>query len=828
VGWRLPTLAAVLWVVALGMWAAVATGPAGGPWGAAAGSVLTLLAGVVTAYIPSIRDEYRRRAAEREQAREALRQATELPVTGSPAGLLDPRRGVAGFLGRRHELSGLVAWCEHGRPRGVRLVTGPGGVGKTRLSVELCARLTALGWRCERLGDGGEAAALEAVRRVHRGRVLLVVDYAETRAGLGALLRAVAADGGPVRVLLLARSGGEWWERLAAGEPAVRELLVAAEAGDPLPVPVAEGLSNDEVIAAAVPGFAAALGVAPPARVEVRAGTGSVRVLDLHAVALVAVLRSVSAGRVAVRVQVEDVLDELLGHEARFWQGSAARLGLTDGVAGLTAGDLRRVIAAGTLLGAASREEAVDLLGRVPGVAGSMKMAEWLRGLYPPTEEEGSWLGSLAPDRLAEHLVVQELGYEPELASRCLTGLDQRQALRAITVLGRAAADEEDAGGLLERLLPLVEQVVAGLPADLGLLVAIKDAIPFPSASLAAADRAVTRRILDLIPAGQSEHRAAWLDRLSTSLIQTGRSAQAQAAAEESVAIFRKLASADPDYRPALGHSLISLGDCFSKLGDMTKAVSATKEAVSIYRKLSVADPDRYPLALANSLNHLSTHLRKQRRSAEALSVTEEAVAIYRELPATSPVGYRANLADLLISLGTQLLSDRSERSAEGLPTAEEGVAIYRELAVAQPDPYRADLASRLIDMTGVLLLPKKGRSAEALSMAEEAVAIYRELAVAYPYRYLPRVVSSLGTLSVALRRVGRSAEARSAEEESEAIDRQLVAILPDHNRARLAEFARTYLHMLEEPDLTSFTRTWLHMPEEPDLTSEAEEPGHE
>ncbi len=46
---------------------------------------------------------------------------------------------------------------------------------------------------------------------------------------------------------------GEWWERLAAGEPAVRALLAGAGAGDRLPVPVAAALSNDEVIAAAVP-----------------------------------------------------------------------------------------------------------------------------------------------------------------------------------------------------------------------------------------------------------------------------------------------------------------------------------------------------------------------------------------------------------------------------------------------------------------------------------------------------------------------------------------------------------------------------------------------
>jgi hypothetical protein len=75
------------------------------------------------------------------------------------------------------------------------------------LSVELCTRLDPGRWRCVRVGDREEASALAVARRGWPGRVLLVVDYAETRIGLGDLLRAVAADAGLVRVLLLARRG---------------------------------------------------------------------------------------------------------------------------------------------------------------------------------------------------------------------------------------------------------------------------------------------------------------------------------------------------------------------------------------------------------------------------------------------------------------------------------------------------------------------------------------------------------------------------------------------------------------------------------------------
>ena len=172
--------------------------------------MLTALATVAAGYVPVIRDGMLRRRAEltrqREEAaaaREALRRAGELAGDG-PAGLLDPRRGLVDFTGRERELAGLLAWCQDGRPRGVQLVTGPGGVGKTRLSVELCARLEPAGWRCVRAGDQQEAAALAAARRGWPDPVLLVVDYAETRIGLGELLRGVAADAGVVRVLLLA------------------------------------------------------------------------------------------------------------------------------------------------------------------------------------------------------------------------------------------------------------------------------------------------------------------------------------------------------------------------------------------------------------------------------------------------------------------------------------------------------------------------------------------------------------------------------------------------------------------------------------------------
>ena len=766
----------------------VAAGLIGGPMGALVGSVLTVLAGVVTGYVPSFRDEDRQRVSGQAETRQALRRASELPW-GGPARLLDPRLGIVDFVGREHELARLISWCADGPLHRLRLVTGAGGVGKTRLSVELCARLEARGWRCVRIGDQGEGAALEAVRQDWPGEVLLVVDYAETRSGLPDLLRSVALDGGVVRVLLLARSVGEWWDRLRGGEPGVRDLLSGAGEYEALSVAVSGKLSNVDLFKAAVPVFAAALGVAPP-QVSVEVGPGAVRVLDLHAAALVGVLRSVDQ-KAPVSVSVRGVLDELLGHEERFWVGAAEQQGLLSGTGGMMVGTLRQIVAAGALLGAASQDEALELLARVPEAVRSVKVASWLRDLYPPDAEPSQsdgteWLGALRPDRLAEHLVVAQLTASQELAERCLTNLGRRQVLRAMTLLGRAAADQQTAARkLLVRILPLLESVVAGLPADIGLLTAISDAIPDPWPALAEADLAVTQRILLILPPGELALRARWMNSLSALLAETGRLAEALPTAQQVVEILRELAAADPDrHRGNLATSLSNLGIRFSELGCPAEALPVTQEAVEIRRELAAAYPDRYRPDLADSLINLGSQLSELGRPAEALSVALEAVGIRRKLAAAYPDAYRPSLATSLSNLSVWFFE--MGFTAEALSVTEEAVGIRRELAAAYPDRYRADLADSLLNLGK--WFSELGRPDEALPVTQEAVEIRRELAAAYPDRYRADLAAALTNLSVWLSELGRPDEALPVTQEAVKTYRELAAANPERHRSGLAK----------------------------------------
>jgi hypothetical protein len=106
------------------------------------GAVLGALAGVVAGYVPGIRDKARQRAVEAEAVRARLRSAGEPSLAGEtgPSSLLRPDRGVVEFTGRGVELVALRAWCRSGPGKSVRLVTGAGGVGKTRLALQVAAR----------------------------------------------------------------------------------------------------------------------------------------------------------------------------------------------------------------------------------------------------------------------------------------------------------------------------------------------------------------------------------------------------------------------------------------------------------------------------------------------------------------------------------------------------------------------------------------------------------------------------------------------------------------------------------------------------------------
>lgn len=724
---------------------------------------------VAAMYAMKLYDAVTRRA----EARLAARKVEEV---SAPAGLLDPKRQVVGFVGRKQELAALIRWCEDGPAKRVRLVTGPGGVGKSRLAMRLYDAMAARrDWRCVRVADGTEATALSTVRKDHQGRLLLVIDYAETRTGLDELLQEVVADGGTaVRVLLLSRSAGEWWGRLQGSAPAIRTLLADAYEGRPLGAVVDAKLSDKDLVRRAVPRFADALGIRPPrlwrARYSVDTGGGRVRILDLHAAALVIALKGRRGNAEpfsGAHVRAPEVLDELLGHEERFWQGTAQAAGLLEGPQGMTTAALRRTVAAGCLLGAATEAEAVAMLERIPGTIASLKTATWLRDLYPPsTEPAAGWLGTLQPDVLAEHLTFTELTRSDELTTRCLTTLDGRQTLRAITLLSRAT-DHPNTGSLLERAVPLLTSNIAKLPADLGLLSKIANAIPYRSEELAEASVAAIERILSILPNDHSAVRARWLVSLGTSLEYAGRPAEAGRITAKAVDVYRKLAEVQRDeHLPNLATALSNLGNALTRLGRPCEALEAAMEATQIHKELADTQPDEYLADLAASFNNLGEAYFGLDKPIDALVEIQKAIRIYRELVESQPDRFSFHLASALYNR-SNILSEVG-RPADALPAAEEAVDIYRRLAEAQPGRYRSGLAKSLYELGDVL--SRCDRLKDALPQLQEAREIFRDLDTAHPDRHRPHRIESLNLLEWLHRQLGQVQDADDVRHEAEAL----------------------------------------------------------
>jgi tetratricopeptide (TPR) repeat protein len=797
--------------------------------------------GVVAAFAPSFVDW-------------ALKPAPPRPDDPPPpqtrAGLLRADRHIVPFTGREAEYATLREWCRDGN-HPVRLLVGAGGVGKTRLALHLGEYLTKARWSVTVVGAGQEAHALPTTRATTRRSILLIVDYAETRTQLADLLRSVADHPDHVRVLLIARSVGDWWWRLRSDVAAVRELV---QAYPPLVLSTQVDAARPaaELVRAAVPHFAAALNVRPPAKVDVTV-PGEVPLLVLHAAALLAVLRSqdhlAPTGQLVADL---GVLDALLGHEMRYWEHSAVRAGLGN----LSPVVLRRAVAVACLFGAVDEDEGEKVLRRVPELRNDESrrrdVARWLRQLYPAYS--GYW-GSLQPELLAEKHVIEQLTEQPDLIQN-LPELRTGQAHQMLTVLSRGATYQPAGQVLLKKAMradiarlvfPALEvalttggelgRVLAEVLADIPLppltLTEIEAKIPYPTTALAGAAVAVTHRILNELPADADlAETARWHAQLGLVLAQDGRPGEAVPYTEAAVRYYTTLVDPDRDrYLPDLAWSLHNLGLRYAEQGHHDKALQQAKRAVEYYRALIDNEPDRYRADLAACLNNLGLWLAELGRHDEAVPYFHEAVGCFQKLIKADPGSHR-HRRDLAQALTNQRLSlSKVPQDTEYLPHLEAAVDGNRALVATDRDRYLPDLARSLHNLGNAYAgqqrsqdaaaclaeavgyyhtlerahpdlhradfaaclndvganLAKLDRHAEALPYLRDAVVLHRHLAEHKSARYQPELARSLDNQVMCLSRMGQHREVLPLAEEAVELHRLLAKDDPDRHRPELA-----------------------------------------
>ncbi|MBB5626671.1 tetratricopeptide repeat protein [Sphaerisporangium krabiense] len=735
---------------------------------------------------------------EEEKRREALVATREVAAAGvSVAELLRPERGAVMFAGRVEELKSLTGWCGNEDACPVWLLTGQGGVGKTRLALHLAESLPFEEWEYLPVRQGREVEALRAAAQMNQ-RVLLLVDYAETRSELAEMLTEVArleaaGHASRLRVLLLARQAGEWWTELDTESHAVRDLVARTSVLELAPA-LDTNREDLQVIEEALPSFAAALGCPVPQVTFTVDSEERLPVLVLHAAALVAVLdqeQGTAGGRAAAEF---GVLERLLGHERRLWDKTARRAGV-----GMDLAVLQQVIAAVALLldPRDHDEEAVRAVVRlVPDLARADDMrigavVRWLRQIYPGVREP---VGMLRPDLLAERHVVDQLIKSSELVRLCLTSLTPLQVKRALTLLSRACSHHDKAYGILARAVEAsvpyqINQIVSvalqgGTHAGKALHASLKrkvlthddlefmaNALPWESSSLLDASRHVVEKMLaEHLDNMGGNQKAYWHRVLGALDLRAGDLDGALTHTTLALEYYANRAQSPSLDISELGRIVNNLGTVLSQKGVDDKGVWFLREAVRIRRKI-VQLSGRHQPELAVSLCNLSNLLSP---SEESLALAREAVQLLEASEADHPGDHQAELAGAKMALASRMADRGLHRDA--LEQVRTAVAIYRDVITESPDVHQYNYASALINQGNCLAELRCQR--EAIASIEDGVQLLRGLSRAYPNRHDVTLANSLINYAMTLSKLEhRMQDAISIMSEAMDIARELVSV---------------------------------------------------
>ncbi|MGI5341286.1 trypsin-like peptidase domain-containing protein [Streptomyces sp. CA-181903] len=673
-------------------------------------------------------------------------------VADSPATLLRADAETVRFRGRDGELRDLRDWCRTDpRPFSVRVLTGEGGQGKTRLARRLADALRADGWIAGHLRTplADDEVTRTELRTLDTALpLLLVVDYADTRPQqVRRLVEHLRTTRHRARVLLLARADGGW-RRDGLAEPYADELLARAEVTALAPLAPADGPPEERaaVFTDAVTDFADALDALPgipgrpPAGWAPLAATlapppgfahdEDASVLGVQMTALTTLLQHGTAPVPAAAGGSGDPAAVLLHHEQRYWGRRALRL---DGLADSTP---KAAVAVATLCGAADREEAVAALRDGLGVPAHRAgdVAAWVRSLYPPGP--GRYWGALEPDRVGELHVCALLfdDADPLPVPALLAEGSPGQQSRLLTVLVRAATAQGETGRpewtrhIERELLAALDRAIPHYTALMTLdLVLPHDGKGLGALALRISEERVTaaeRRLKEDGSAHALVTYAVALEHLGGRLGLEERHAEAVRLQERAVGLLREAAEREDTYhyRSLYAGALPGLHDALRAVGrdDAARAVldEATAAAERLADAAGDAPDDREDAAWR--LYYLQPRLWDAGHREAAIRVLSRQVDLRRR--AGKPPGDDILLANSLQTLGVHLMT--CGRLQEALDVTEESVEHMRHLARANPAGFEPWLISALMNQSS--LLGATGRTAEAVEPLRQAVAMAR------------------------------------------------------------------------------------------------------
>jgi transcriptional regulator with XRE-family HTH domain len=330
----------------------------------------------------------------------------ELQWRGGPAALLRAEYAIVPFHGRESEIGKLKSWALNEDESIIQLISGSGGMGKTRLARQLCLQLRSDGIQAGFLVPCEIRQCLSYFRLCPDVRMLLVVDYAETaEEEITQILRISANRNlGSARLLLLARGAGNWWSRLIRRCDGIGVRINQAPIQlRPLSIGIdARRISYSLAGQAFAEKLAATQPAAPPS--DLMADYYD-RALFLHMSALLATQEIEVQGS-------EAILEKALEREMDYW---AKQLKDRQLPKFLEDGFWRAMGVISAYGGVRGKQEAVKVISKIrffrdQPVAVLEAIADTLHDCYPGPP----WIEAIQPDLLMEYLIGKATKDDPD------------------------------------------------------------------------------------------------------------------------------------------------------------------------------------------------------------------------------------------------------------------------------------------------------------------------------------------------------------------------------------------------------------------------------
>jgi len=571
-------------------------------------------------------------------------------------------RLVETLYGREGELKAILAWARTDTHRPLaRLITGQGGVGKTRLAATAAEILKHEGW----LAGFLDSASDFVVRGESLKGLFLILDYPEeqperTKALLGRLAELVTAPY-PIRIVFLSRRSFAEWEPETA---LLKGRFGRQEIAAPGPLSISDGKA---LIAEAARNFTKRMEMALPG---LQGAEDWLNLSPLHRLPLYAAAAAIHA--VLSPTQAFGLAgDELVGQIAL---RERARARMMSPALGFGEKGLERLLALGVLADGLSAKAIRELYGA--GLCEPSAKNDFVEALARTSWWKAGRLVRLEPDPLAAKFLqgalfgANSLAEPARLADWLYLALREKASAfgarlgRILYDLDVLNPDNEAARELDKHLVEMLNDEPSRAVSFAGVA---STEVPFWSAEFAAQVALILAR-----GAEDSETKAAFYNNAANYLSQLGRREQALTAAQEAAELYRALARARPEaFTPNLAMSLNNLANRLSELGRREQALTAAQEAVDLRRALARTRPEAFTPDLAGSLNNLAATLSELGRREEALTAAQEAADLYRALALTLPEAFTPYLATALNTLAAAL----SE-----LGRGEEALAIHEEI----------------------------------------------------------------------------------------------------------------------------------------------------